>query len=329
MRHMPIKTGQAGLVDSSFTRKCVRANRLREKCFFMFKRLVPTFLLLIGLVGTTAAPGQSHKTTPAELQKRLDENIAEQKRIEERAAELLEEQKQLEKDLGILDGTGSSNALEEETFGEKIDRVFKDTQTYGSPFATLEYQFDTRGFNLINLTGGAPLPGGVNLFGFVDIYAPNDADSSRADTAQFFYEITARKKLVGDWGAFAEVNDAVGEGNSLIRAGAFYNPGTEFMKRNNLMFLVKFGFLETDGEGWQIGSAWNKKFSNFWGGRFSMGGFLDINFDSGADKETHIVSDTQLRLRLADKLSLLAEFRYNEFLSDEEFGTGIGLQYRF
>ncbi len=208
----------------------------------------------------------------------------------------------------------------------------KDTKTAGKARLSMEYQFDTRGFNTFNLTGGTPLPAGFSLFGFVDFESPDGGvDDSRYDLSEFFFEIDLKRKVWEDLGVVVEANEMQGADNALSRLGLFYAPSCQILEDLDLFFFVKIFPFESDGQGYQISFTWDKRFPSFLDGRFSIGGFLDANFENGPGRDkVLIVSDTQIRYRLLEGLHLLAEIRVNEFLgAKKDVGLGLGLQYHF
>ncbi|MFH1615503.1 MAG: hypothetical protein ABIG61_10535 [Planctomycetota bacterium] len=196
---------------------------------------------------------------------------------------------------------------------------------------TAEYQFDTRGFNTINFTGGSKLPYGWSLWGFIDIETADSHEGSRADAQEFFTEIDLKKELYKGFGVVLEYNDGEARHNSIGRVGVNYTARWDWLKKMDLDLAFKVFPIETDGHGWQGSFCWEKKFPKIFDGRFSMGGFFDINFDSGAnDNETNIITETQARYKLTENLEALVEFRFNEYLvASQEHGLGIGLKYKF
>jgi len=196
---------------------------------------------------------------------------------------------------------------------------------------TAEYQFDTRGFNTINFTGGSKLPYGWSLWGFIDIETADSHEGSRADAQKFFTEIDLKKELYKGFGVVLEYNDGEARHNSIGRLGVNYTARWDWLKKMDLNLGFKAFPIETDGHGSQVSFCWEKKFPKFWDGKFSMGGFFDLNFDSGAnDDETNIVSETQARYKLTENLEALIEFRFNGYkVASQEQGLGIGLKYKF
>ena len=150
-----------------------------------------------------------------------------------------------------------------------------------------------------------------------------------------FLEIDIKKKVYDRAGLIGEINDLQGDGNAIGRFGFYWNPSLDNSLNQNgrLSGAGRIGFkvfpIETDRRGWQASMNWNKKFEKILDGKFSAGGFVDLNFDAGpSQSDLVVVSEHQVRYRLVEGLHLIAEFRLNEFLSDD-FGIAPGLQYRY
>lgn len=214
---------------------------------------------------------------------------------------------------------------------ERFEVWADESRTFGKDLFLTEYQFDTRDFNTFHAMGSARLPAGLNIWGFVDFEAIEDAPGTRGDIAKFFYEIDLRRKVWNDFGLIAEVNEFAGSDNTLGRFGLFYMPTFDWLKEHSLFVLIKGFPIETDKKGGQISLALNKSFPNILGGRISIGGFVDFNFDSGlTEDETNVLTEWQLRVRVLGGLHAIAEVRLNQFLlSDQDLGVGLGVQYRF
>lgn len=249
--------------------------------------------------------------------------------LEDRIRQLEEENRALKEKIAALESTEGTKELPQQPETAKAGNLDKKGS---NGWMTGEYQFDTRGFNTINFTGGANLPRGFTLWGFTDIEAPDVPGKSRYDVENFFIEIDLRRELYKGFGVIAEYNDAQGSNDNLGRFGFNYIARWDWLKDIGLTLYFKAFPIETDGHGSQVSFAWDKRFPGILDGRFSMGGFFDTNFDSGPkDDATNIVSDTQFRFRLIDDLEALVEFRFNEFKgsSSKEQGLGIGLKYKF
>ncbi len=199
----------------------------------------------------------------------------------------------------------------------------------GKTWVTTEYQFDSRDFNTLNFTGFSALPKGFSVWGFVDFEAAKGASERESDLATNFLEIDLRTPRYKGLGVILEVNSQSGSKNDLGRAGLYYLPKYDWLDRINLFLFFKAFPIETDGEGGQFSFAWDLKFPGLLQGRLSAGGFVDWNFKSGSSKTTHVVTDTQIRCRIAGNLAFLVEFRKNEFLASKESGTAVGLKYKF
>ena len=196
---------------------------------------------------------------------------------------------------------------------------------------TAEHQWDSRGFNSLQFFGYTPLPEKFELVVSVDLDSPIASSESRYDLSNFFLEADLSYKYWQNAGPILEVNDFQGVDNDIYRFGVFYVPKWEALKKYHLFLFTKFLFVESDERGGQLSFAWNKRFPSMLNGRFSLGGFVDVNYDSGSThSETNVVSDLQLRYRVYDELHFITELRYNEFKpSDDEFGVGIGLKFYF
>lgn len=200
---------------------------------------------------------------------------------------------------------------------------------HASKWLTGEYQFDSRDFNTLNFTGFSKLPYDFSVWGFVDFEGAKGTPNQQSDLSTYFLELDLRSPSWNGLGVIAELDATTGTGNDTGRAGVYYQPKSSWLKENNLFLFFKGFPVESNGNVRQASFAWNLTFPNLVDGRFSMGGFADWNFNSGAQKDTNLVSDTQFRFRLIENLSLLIEYRRNDFLVNNESGTGLGLQYRF
>lgn len=196
-----------------------------------------------------------------------------------------------------------------------------------------EYQFDSRGFNVIHFRGSSDLPLGLTTWGFIDFEGLARGRSGRADEAGFFIEWDLRRKVWRDLGFELEYTDSTGTGNDILRFALTY-PLPLGRIDKNLSVTAKLFFLETDGKGGQVGVSWQKRFPSLWGRKFfsriSMGGFFDINLSAGANSSTFIVSDSELAFHLMKKISFTAEYRYNEFRRPgERGGLALGVRYNY
>jgi len=245
--------------------------------------------------------------------------------LKERIRMLVEENRMLREKLAAMESTAATVKLPKELKTTKIEKKNRNG------WMTAEYQFDTRGFNTINFTGGAKLPQGWSIWGFTDVETADSSDGSRADTQEYFMEIDLKKELYKGFGVVLEYNDGQARHNSIGRFGVNYIARWDWLKKMDLFLAFKAFPIETDGHGWQSSFCWEKKFPKIFDGRFSMGGFFDSNFDSGPkDNETNVVTETQFRYKLTENLEALVEFRFNEYLvASQEHGLGIGMKYKF
>ena len=256
---------------------------------------------------------------------KIAEALRLREQLKDKVKQLKQENRMLKEKIATLESTGTGGFQQEPAKTTRINK--KDRKGW----MTAEYQFDTRGFNTINFTGGANLPLGLSIWGFTDIETADSSDGSRADAEEFFIEIDLKKELYKGFGVVLEYNDGEARHNSIGRFGVNYIARWDWLKKMDLNLAFKAFPIETDGHGWQGSFCWEKKFPKIFDGRFSMGGFFDINFDSGAnDNETNVVTETQARYKLTENLEALVEFRFNEYkVASQEQGLGIGMKYKF
>ena len=218
---------------------------------------------------------------------------------------------------------------------KKLDQRATDSRAEGQRWFLSEYDFDTRGYNVLHFMGHSPLPYGFSIWGFIDIEGADFVGANREDFATYFLEIDIKKSLWERGGLIGELNDLPGDANAIGRFGFYWKPEISNLvpRQGWLAGDARMGFkifpLETDSRGWQASMNWNKKFDSILDGRFSAGGFLDLNFNAGpSENDLIIITEHQVRYRLVDGLHLITEFRLNEFLASD-FGIAPGIQYRY
>lgn len=215
---------------------------------------------------------------------------------------------------------------------EQLDRRFEESRDTAGRWFLAEYDFDNRGYNVLHFQGAAPLPLGFSLWGFIDLEGAEGTDTQREDISRHFLELDLKRKVWRNVGAIAELNDLEGQDNEIGRFGVFWAPDTSKLFRSSGWTAGKFrlGFkffpVQTISNSGQWSFNWNKQFDEILGGRFSTGGFFDLNYKTSGNAT--IVTEHQVRFRVAEGLHLITEFRVNEFLNDD-FGIAPGIQYRF
>lgn len=216
---------------------------------------------------------------------------------------------------------------------EILDDIFKSTRAEGGRWFLAEYDFDNRGYNVLHFQGHSPLPLGFSLWGFIDLEGADNTSSDREDISRHFLELDFKRKLWRNLGVVAELNDLQGQDNEIGRFGMFWAPDTNDWSPDSGLWAGKFrlGFkffpVQTIKNTGQWSFNWNKQFDNICDGRFSAGGFFDLNYNSN-NNTTAIVTEHQIRMRVAEGLHLITEFRVNQYLADD-FGIAPGVQYRF
>ncbi|MEM7474923.1 MAG: hypothetical protein AAF483_08020 [Planctomycetota bacterium] len=216
---------------------------------------------------------------------------------------------------------------------QRLDDHFSSTRPEGGRWFLAEYDFDNRGYNVLHFMGNSPLPLGFSLWGFVDLEGAEGTTAEREDISRHFLELDIKRRLWRNTGIIAELNDLQGADNEIGRLGAFWTPETDALSPSSGLWAgqfrlgLKFFPIQTISRTGQWSFNWNKQFASIAAGRVSAGGFFDLNYDTSSSNVT-IVTEHQIRLRVAEGLHLITEFRLNEYLIDE-FGIAPGVQYRF
>ncbi len=217
---------------------------------------------------------------------------------------------------------------------DQLDNRLAETRDKGKHWFLAEYDFDDRGFNVLHFMGHSPLPLGFSLWGFIDIEGEDFLGEDREDLSRYFLELDLKREIWNGVGVVAEINDLQGPDNAIGRFGVFWKPDTSWLSptegpiAGQFRFAIKYFPVETDMQGGQFSFNWNKNFDNIFDGRFSAGGFFDLNYGIGDARDIRIVTEHQVRFRIAEGLHAITEFRVNEFLADD-FGIAPGIQYRF
>ncbi len=212
---------------------------------------------------------------------------------------LEQDNRMLREKIATMENAQAVKGFQREPKLANVENISSQKQRKG--WLTAEYQFDTRGFNTINFTGGAKLPYEWNLWGFIDIETADSSHGSRTDAEEFFMEMDLKRELYKGFGLVLEYNDGQRRHDSIGRLGVNYIARWDWLKEIDLSLAFKAFPIETDGHGGQVSFCWDKKFPSILDGRFSMGGFFDLNLNSGTnDNKTNIVSETQFRYKLTD-----------------------------
>ncbi len=212
---------------------------------------------------------------------------------------------------------------------DRVDHFFyvEDSKAW----ATTELELDTRGFTFLNFTGASRLPAGFNLWGFIDLESTDAEGNRKTDLNKFFTEIDLKREVWKGLGGIAEYNDGSGRRDNVGRFGAYYAPTWAWLKKIDLVMQTKWFPIGTEESRRQGSLGWNWTPRYILDGRFSMGGFYDLNFNEvDGEYRKQTVSDTSFRFRLLGNLNAIVKYRYNQFLSkDQESGWSIGALYRF
>ena len=183
----------------------------------------------------------------------------------------------------------------------------------------LQYYFDSRDFNTINLTVLVPkLPYRFHLFGYTNLHGRQGRGGQRFDVRETFSEYRLSNYTLGDQLGvdglhfFAEANYRSPGRPSIGRAGVGVKRKVEgfalFVDRPP-QFTLRLVPLETDGDGGQLSSNYLIPLHQ----RIHLSGFADYNLASSGSHAW--VDEAQLNVKLFDPVSLVLEFRHNGFLA--------------
>lgn len=192
------------------------------------------------------------------------------------------------------------------------------THTNPKPFGKIAGYYDTRGKPTATLTVGASdLPLGTKFFSFLDV----TIEEGNPDKITPPYgEFRLSKKSDIGLGVAAEYNRDFSKSDGITRVGLIYEPNLKDVLDNTFLGL-KFYPTSTHDHGMQLGLYGNTSFRD---GDITLDGYLDYNF-----KPKKTVFDLQLGKRIKDNLYGVVEVRYNEFMKEDSFGLGIGLEWKF
>lgn len=183
---------------------------------------------------------------------------------------------------------------------------------------------DTRGYSTLGVVSSIQdLPFGLSVWGFTDLHG-QQSGNRWIDTARSFSEYRLSKPIsfVEGLGLQAEVNDGSRLEDGLARFGMTYRHPFSLAVlglESSPGWLQWRAFpVDTTGDGAQLSWIYHLPITE----RFSFGGFADYNIRSGPNRW---VIEPELRFRIWRNLSLLLEYRLNEFENAAAGLRGSGL----
>lgn len=203
--------------------------------------------------------------------------------------------------------------------------------------------YDTRDFAIVTIDTFAKLHHNLEYFSFVNFYSPTNA-SNRLDTERYFTEQHLR------WGPAenfpldltGQFTFQTGTNNDVFRPGVRWRAHDtpildRFLDMANLTYtlnITPYTIELSSQTGWQMQFEhfyrW-QVFPSYFDDRVYVQGFFDhnIGFDGaiGGDSQK-IVTEHQVGFRTVDQLYVVGEFRYNEYWAGDEFGIGLGVEYK-
>lgn len=195
-------------------------------------------------------------------------------------------------------------------------------------WTSLEYQQDSRKFKTINLTGSTKFPQEIIYWGFADLEGNKDKDETGNDLNTFYYESHLRKSLWMNIGPLLEFTATGGLDNDNTRAGVFYRPMKSTLSAKKLFLMFKYLPYHSLDRAQQLSLAVGHTFQTFFDKKLRLEGFLDYNYNDPDIDETKIVSEWKMTYHLFDKFHALAEYRYNDYITDSINGLGLGFVYK-
>jgi hypothetical protein len=201
-------------------------------------------------------------------------------------------------------------------------------------FIDLNFYGDTRGFGTFTPNLKLDLSQNFSYFGFANINFHGDGQVLRYYTENnIYYQIPKTPfYLAQQYVSLSGTdNDLLRYGPRIIVSDLKYLK--KLFKKINLYYELSAFPLQIDhSDGFDMGFEHFyivKIFPKFFDDRLYLSGFLDHNLEFGELSKSHsiLVSENQLGFRLVNDLFLVSELRYNGYLSQDELGVGLGLEW--
>jgi hypothetical protein len=177
--------------------------------------------------------------------------------------------------------------------------------------------YDTRGYpdTTVNLYGH-DLPGKTDFFGFVD----SSGSREKPFDLNSYGEFKLSKNLLNSFGIAIEYDRDFSASHGIARAGILFEPKIPL---KDAFFNVTFYPVASHNDGTQLVLCGGKTFRE---GDYYIRGFCDLNFKS---KGIVPFAEIQFGKRIKGNLYAVVEGRYNGFTKKDDFGIGVGLEWKF
>lgn len=204
------------------------------------------------------------------------------------------------------------------------------------------YTYDTREFTRLTLNTFLAFPKGFSYYNVFHLNSNVGSGNNHFDITNFYHEHdlwwNPYSKIPLDLVVQWQVNQ--GTLNDKARFGYRWRISDtlwvkDFFDRAHLYLTTQFHPLQTD---FNNSPGWGVSFEHFWKmnvaptmfkDRVYIAGYMDHNIDYGANTAGNnhfVVTETQLGVRLIDKLNAVAEFRMDQYAA-KKYGAGFGLEY--
>ena len=214
----------------------------------------------------------------------------------------------------------------------------KQAKHVNKGFLDFNGYYDTREFSVMTLNLLAVLPHRFQYFSLTNFQGP----TRTSDLSNYYSEQNVRWNFMknipldftSQWVLKSGINNDVlkfGFRWSLHKSKGLRN----FFKKLNLSysinpFFIQFAQNKQTQYLTQIEHVYKLKIlPTVLNDRIYIGGFIDQNFLSDNNKVMmKFVTEHQLGLRIIDQLYAVLEFRINEYLPNDNYGFGYGLEYK-
>jgi len=209
-------------------------------------------------------------------------------------------------------------------------------------FVDLNAYYDSRESTNVTIGLLLNLPLRLQYFAFVNLFGPTQA-SRVGDQELVFSEQNLRWRLHEEapLDVVAQYVIRSGPDNDVLRLGLRWRfSATPVIAQLFDLLHLRYGFsvyaFETDFQApalyaLQIEHVYKLQvLPEHFGDRVYIAGFIDHNIRIGGAADvpvSRVVTEHQLGIRVVAGLHIVAEFRFNEYMAQDQVGVGLGLQY--